>query len=305
MENKLETEKIQPQSNSQKSPTITVWLLLLLLAAIWGTSFILMKKSLVVFSSLQVGSIRILSAFLFFLPVFIAKRSEIPKNKWLYLALSGLLGVFFPAFIFTVAGKHMASALSGALNSLTPLCTLIVGALFFAREVKKLQIWGILLGLLGSSLLIFSNITESLNFNAYGFLILGATVMYGFNLNIVKKHLNTMPALLVTTGLLTVIGPIAGLMLFSTDFTEIAFQKASFWPLFYAVALGVISTGMATVLFNKILQISTPVFASSVTYLIPIFAFIWGILDGESITIQHFTGMAIILVGVYLVNKTN
>ncbi len=289
----------------QKSPNLTVWLLLILLAAIWGTSFILMKKSLVVYSSLQVGSIRILSAFLFFVPVLIAKRKEFPSDKWKYFALSGLLGVFFPAFVFTIAGKHMASALSGALNSLTPLCTLIVGALFFAKTIKKLQIWGILLGLVGSSLLIFSNITENISFNAYGFLILGATVMYGFNLNIVKNNLNEVPALIVTTGLLTVIGPMAAILLFTTDFLQVSSQSGSFWPMFYAIALGVVSTGLATVLFNRILQISSPVFASSVTYLIPIFAFIWGILDGESIGIQHFIGMGIILIGVYLVNKSN
>jgi drug/metabolite transporter (DMT)-like permease len=296
---------IENQSkNNQKPPTLTVWILLLLLAAIWGTSFILMKKSLVVYSSLQVGTIRIFSAFLFFIPVLIAKRREFPKNKWKYMALSGFLGVFFPAFIFTIAGKHLPSAISGALNSLTPLFTLIVGSLFFANKIKPLQFWGILLGLFGTSFLIFSNITEHITFNSYGFLILFATIMYGFNLNIVKENLNTVPALVVTTGLLTSIGPIAGIMLFSTDFLELSSQAGSFWPLFYAIALGVVSTGLATVLFNKILQISSPVFASSVTYLIPIFAFLWGILDNEAITIQHFIGMGIILIGVFLVNKS-
>jgi drug/metabolite transporter (DMT)-like permease len=299
---KLESSKNTTFAN-QKTPTLTIWLLLLLLAAIWGTSFILMKKSLEVYSSLQVGSIRIVSAFLVFIPVLILKRNEFRKDKWLYFALSGFLGVFFPAFVFTVAGKHLPSAISGALNSLTPLCTLIIGAIFYFQTIKKIQIWGIILGLVGSSLLIFINITEQLSFNSYGFLILGATVMYGFNLNIVKKYLNDVPAIVVTTGLLTAIGPLAGIILFSTDFIEVTKTKDSFWPLAYAIGLGVVSTGLATVLFNKILQISSPVFASSVTYLIPIFAFIWGILDGEAITAQHFLGMGIILFGVFLVNK--
>ncbi|MES2796866.1 MAG: DMT family transporter [Bacteroidota bacterium] len=303
MKNQTTLVESVPINNSPKTSALTVWLLLILLAAIWGTSFILMKKSLVVYSSLQVGSIRILSAFLFFIPILIAKRKQIPNDKWLYFGLTGLLGVFFPAFIFTIAGKHLPSALSGALNSLTPLCTLIVGALFFTQKIKALQIWGILIGLIGSSLLIFSNISQPLTFNAFGLLILVATVMYGFNLNIVKKNLNEVPALIVTTGLLTVIGPLAAILLFSTDFWQISSQSESFWPLFYAVCLGVISTGLATVLFNHILQISSPVLASSVTYLIPIFAFMWGILDSETLLIQHFLGMAIILVGVFLVNK--
>jgi drug/metabolite transporter (DMT)-like permease len=299
----LEIEKSEHSFTNQKAPTLTVWFLLILLSSLWGTSFILIKKSLVVYSSLQVGSLRILSAFLFFLPVLIYKIKQFPKEKWLYFALSGYLSVFFPAFIFTVAGKHLPSAISGALNSLTPLFTLIIGVLFFLQKAKKLQIWGLLLGLIGSFLLIFINISEKISFNAYGFLVLGATVMYGLNLNLVKKYLNDVPALIVTAGMLASIGPVAGIILFSTDFIEVTKNATSNLPLIYAIGLGIVSTGLATVLFNKILQISSPVFASSVTYLIPIFAFIWGILDGETITIQHFVGMAIILLGVFLVNK--
>jgi drug/metabolite transporter (DMT)-like permease len=304
LKTQLNSETITPPI-TQKAPSFTVWLLLLLLAAIWGTSFILVKKSLVNYSSIQVGSLRIFSAFLFFLPVLIAKRKEYLAKKWLYFALTGFLGVFFPAYIFSIAGAHMPSAISGALNSLTPLFTLIVGAIFFSRKIKNLQIYGIILGFIGSLFLIFTNLSEHITFNAYGFLILLATVMYGFNLNIVKTTLNEVPAMIVTSGLLAVIGPIAGIILFNGDFVEVTRNSTSLLPLFYAVSLGVLSTGMATVLFNKILQMTSPVFASSVTYLIPIFAFIWGILDGETITIQHFLGMGIILIGVYLVNKSN
>lgn len=289
----------------QKAPSFAIWLLLLLLAAIWGTSFILVKKSLVNYSSIQVGSLRIFSAFLFFFPVLIAKRKEYLANKWPYFAITGFLGVFFPAYIFSIAGAHMPSAISGALNSLTPLFTLIVGGIFFSRKIKNLQIYGIILGFVGSLFLIFTNITEHLSFNSYGFLIILASLMYGFNLNIVKNTLNEVPAIIVTSGLLAVIGPIAGIILFSTNFVEVTKNSTSLLPLFYAVSLGVLSTGLATVLFNKILQMTSPVFASSVTYLIPIFAFMWGILDGESITFQHYLGMGIVLLGVYLVNKSN
>lgn len=298
------TKKKLPQL-SENTSQLTVWLLLLLLAAIWGTSFILVKKSLVAYSSIQVGSIRIVSAFLFFLPVLIVRRKDFLLKNWKYLAISGFLAVFFPAYIFAVVGKELPSALSGALNSLTPLFTLIIGALFFNRKFQKIQIAGIFLGILGSLFLIFNNLGENISFNSYGFLVFIATIMYGFNLNIVKNNLNEMPAILVTTGLLSVIGPIAAVILFSTDFFEITIKQESHLPLYYAIGLGVFSTGLATILFNRILQISNPVLASSVTYLIPIFAFIWGILDGEVITAQHFTGMAIILIGVYLVNKSN
>lgn len=291
------------QESSATKPSINAWLTLIFLAAIWGTSFILMKKSLVLYSSVQVGALRIVAAFLFFLPILINNLKAYPKASWFYLALSGFLGVFFPAFLFTFAGKHLPSAISGALNSLTPLCTLIIGALFFNSTVKRLQIFGIVLGIIGSLFLIFSGNIEHLSFNIWGLLVLAATVMYGFNLNIVKKHLNGIPSLLVTAGLLSVIGPIAVFMLLSTDFVSVTVNNSSLLPLTYAIILGIVGTGLATVLFNKLLQQSTAVFASQVTYLIPIFAFLWGVIDGETIGIQHLVGMAIILVGVYLVNK--
>ncbi len=263
-----------------------------------------MKKSLLVYSSIQVACIRIVAAFLFFVPIIARQWKNIAAEKWRYLALSGFLGVFFPAFLFTIAGKHMPSAISGALNALTPLFTLIIGALFFGRNIKSLQIVGIVLGITGSMFLIFSGKIEQLSINAYAFLVMMATIMYGFNLNIVKKYLNDMPALLVTAGLVSVIGPIAALILLTTDFWQASQQAGAGIALVYALILGIVGTAMATILFNRLLQLTHPVFASSVTYLIPIFAFLWGFADGESIGVQHLLGMAIILIGVYLVNKS-
>jgi drug/metabolite transporter (DMT)-like permease len=290
------------QSTSTKVP-LMAWGLLIFLATIWGSSFILMKKSLAVFSPAQVGSMRITAAFLFFVPVLISQFKNIPKGRWLYFLATGLLGSLLPAFLFSLAGAHLDSAIAGALNSTTPLFTLIVGVMFFNQTVTKRQTLGIILGFIGALALIFAKSSGQLSINGYAFFVVLATVMYGFNLNIVKKYLNDVPALLTTTCLLACTGPIASTVLFSGDFIERCYQPEAFWPLTFSIILGVVGTGIATVIFNKMLQLTTPVFSSSVTYFIPIVALLWGIADGEQLLLQHFVGMAIILIGVYLVNK--
>jgi drug/metabolite transporter (DMT)-like permease len=202
-----------------------------------------------------------------------------------------------------LAGSKIDSGISGALNSTTPLFTLLVGVLFYAQTVKKQQVYGLLLGFIGALCLIFAQKQGQLSINAYAFCIILATLMYGFNLNIVKKHLNNVPSLLITTCLLSTTGPIATAVLFHGDFLTRASQPEAFWPLVFSIILGVVGTGIATVIFNKVLQLTTAVFASSVTYLIPIVAILWGLADGEKLQIQHIVGMLVILVGVYLVNK--
>jgi drug/metabolite transporter (DMT)-like permease len=277
--------------------------MLLLLAAIWGTSFILMKKSLELYSSIQVASIRISSAFLFFLPILIAQWRSFPIKKLPYMAMAGVLGMMGPAFLFSFAGKYLPSALSGALNALTPLFTLIVGAVFFKNSIKNRQIIGIILGIIGSLFLVLSGKLQNLTINVYAFLVVAATIMYAFNLQITKRYLNDLPALQVTAGLVACIGIPSLALLFSTDFWPKTLVSNNYMPLFYTVILGVVGTALATILFNKLLQKTQPVFASSVTYLIPIFAFMWGIADGEKLGLQHALGMAIVLIGVYLVNS--
>lgn len=286
------------------SKNLKAWLGLLFLAAIWGTSFILIKKSLVYYSGLEVASIRIASAFLVFLPYTLAKFKDFPKDKLKYMLLSGLLGVFFPAYCFTFAGGKIDSAISGALNSLTPIFTIIIGMLFFAQKVRKLQFIGIGLCFFGSMFLVFTkNKGTAMQFNVYSLLVFAATIMYGFNLHITKKYLNNVPSFIITAGLLSCVGIPALAILFSGNFVQKTIAAPSFMPLFYAIFLGVFSTGLATVLFNKVLTATNVVFASSVTYLIPIFAFLWGFFDQEAIQLGQYFGLAVILIGVYFVNK--
>ena len=294
----------QPVISKLQNPAFA-WGLMALLATIWGSSFILVKKSLSVFDASQVGSLRIVAAFCFFLPFFLINIKKIPFQKFHLFLIVGCLGNLFPAYLFSLAGSKLDSGVSGALNSTTPLFTLIIGGLFFGSIITKRQIFGIILGFIGALLLILAG-AKGLQFNNYAFYVIVATVLYGINLNITKKYitgLNLSP-FLITSFIFMTIGPVALVVLFSGDFIDKVQLPEARMPLFYSILLGVLGSAVAMVLFNKLIQATSAILASSVTYLIPIVAILWGILDGEAIQIQHFIGMGIILVGVYLVNKS-
>ncbi len=294
----------QPVISKLQNPAFA-WGLMALLATIWGSSFILVKKSLSVFDASQVGSLRIVAAFCFFLPFFLINIKKIPFQKSHLFLIVGCLGNLFPAYLFSLAGSKLDSGVSGALNSTTPLFTLIIGGFFFGSIITKRQIFGIILGFIGALLLILAG-AKGLQFNNYAFYVITATVLYGINLNITKIYitgLNLSP-FLITSFIFMTIGPVALVVLFSGDFIDKVQLPEAKMPLFYSILLGVLGSAVAMVLFNKLIQATSAVLASSVTYLIPIVAILWGILDGEAIQIQHFIGMGIILVGVYLVNKS-
>lgn len=264
-----------------------------------------MKKSLEVFTSNQVAALRLFSAFLFFIPILLLRFKEIPNLKTVFYSfISGLTGTLLPAYCYATAGAHIDSSLSGLLNSMTPIFTLLLGVAFYRQQVVRVQLMGIGLGFIGSLLLIFgTGQSGSFSINPYALLIVAATVMYGINLNFSKKYLNQVHPILLTTLMLSTMAPICGVALFGSDFLERVSLPQAQWPLIYTLILGIFGSGVATVLFYKILQITSPVVSSSVTYLIPIVAVMWGLLDGEKLYTQHFLGMATILLGVYLVNR--
>lgn len=296
--------------NTTSSPTVTsqnktiiAWLLLCLLATMWGSSFLIMKKALPTFSPVQIGALRIMAAGLVFLPWVISHRKDYPKAKTKYFFASGFLGYFLPAFLFALAGTRVNSSLIGALNSATPLFVLIVGSLFFQQIIRRWQAIGLIMGFMGSIVLILSASKDGLSFNnPYALLVILSSLMYGFNVNITSKHLSTINPVLLTAWTLFGVGIMAGVVLFSTDFVS-KINQSTLYPLLLVIFLGVVNSGIATIIFNYILQIASPVFASSVTYLIPVVATIMGFLDGEPISLLHYFGMSIILVGVYLINK--
>lgn len=293
---------VQPATSSQTP--LKAWGLLVFLAVIWGTSFILTKKALHTYSSTEVAAGRLFISTLFFLPFLIRTYKQIPKDRYKYLFFSAMTGYTVPAFLFAIAGAHLNSSLSGMLNSLSPLFTLVIGGLFFAQKTRSNQIWGIIIGLLGAIILVFAQATGQLSLSdPYALLPLFATLLYGININVITKHLSHLPAIAMAACTFVFIGPITfGILLF-TDFFAKVIDSNNLQDTMYLVILGGMSSGLAAVVFNRVVQLSSGLFASSVTYLIPIVAIVWGIFDHENILGQQFIGMAVILTGIYLVNK--
>ena len=280
------------------------WFYLITLALIWGSSFILIKKGLVGLTPMQVGSMRILFAALFLLLIGFKSLAKIPHVQWKYIALTATLGTFIPAFLFAVAQTQIDSTVSSILNSLTPLNTLIFGVFAFGLTFRRPQVFGVVIGLIGTFLLIINGAMHHPEQNYYyAILILIASVCYAINVNLIKKYLSDLSPLSITTGnFLVLLLPALVILFFSGFFQVIQVERVQHSIVFIMI-LGVVGTGIANIIFFKTIQISSPVFATSVTYLIPVVAFSWGLLDNEMLTPVQFLGAFIILFGVYLSAK--
>jgi drug/metabolite transporter (DMT)-like permease len=286
------------------NPRSTSIFLLIILSLIWGTSFILIKQGLKAFTSDEVGSLRVASASLFILPVAIVHLRDLRSGDLWKLFISGMMGIFIPSFLFAAAQTRMDSSVAGILNTLTPLFTMIVGAMIFKQKFTGYAIVGITLGFAGTVLLSFSPGVD-FGFNTFALLIVLACFFYASNLNFIKFKIPDLSAVAITSVSLMLIGPFALIYLLGfTDFTYKLETHEGAWKAFgFIVLLGFMSTALATVLFNKLVKLSTPIFASSVTYLMPIVVVTWGFMDGERLHVNHFLGMATIIGGVYLVNR--
>ena len=280
------------------------WFYLIALAFVWGSSFILIKRGLVGLTPMQLGSLRIIFAAIFLLLIGFKSLSKIPLHQWKYIALTATLGTFIPAFLFAIAQTQIDSSVSAILNSLTPLNTMILGALAFGLSFKRTQVFGVIIGLIGTFLLIINGAIHHPEQNYYyAILIIIASICYATNVNLIKKYLSDLSPLSITTGNFLVLLFPALIILFFSGFFEVIAVDSVQQSVLYIVVLGVVGTGIANIIFFKTIQISSPVFATSVTYLIPIVAFSWGLLDNEMLTPVQFLGAFIILIGVYLSAK--
>ena len=275
--------------------------ILLLLAFVWGSSFILMKIGLKSFSPEQAGALRIVLASLALLPISVKQLKNLHRKDLPSLLIAGFIGSFFPAFLFMIAETRINSSLAGMLNSLTPVFTLIVGMLFHRTAFRWMQVAGLFLGLTGASGLILAG--NGFNFgtvNSYAFLIVLATSFYAISINQIKAKLTHLTGIQVTSLSFMFIGPVALVYLITTDLTVVVSRPDWVIHFLALAALGIIGTAMAMLLMNSLIRYCSAVAASSVTYIIPIFAIMWGLLDHEKIGLIHLICMAFILLGVYL-----
>lgn len=283
------------------------WIFLIILSVIWGSSFVLMKIAIHNgLSALQLGALRIVICSLFLFIIGFKQIKKINKTHTKWIVVSAFLGTFFPVFLFSYAHTQIDSSIASILNSLTPLNTIIFGYLAFSAMFTKNQLLGVLTGLTGTVILIILSTGLNPNQNyLYSLLVLAASICYAFNVHIIKKYLQDLNPISIAIGNFIVIFIPSAIMLYSTDFFSLDFfnnhgiQNA----LISVVALAIFGTGIAKIMFNKLVQIATPIFASSVTYTIPIVAVFLGTLYGERLNILQLIAAGIILLGVYLANK--
>ena len=281
------------------------WVYLILLSAIWGSSFILIKKGLVGLTAFEVGALRIVLTSVFLFSVGFKSLRKVEKHHWKWIAITGFIGSFFPPFFFAVAQSHIDSSVASILNSLTPLSTIITGLVFMGLKSSRLQMLGVVIGFVGTLLLLFAGADINPNQNYwYSTLIIISTIGYAFNVNIIKKYLSDVNALAITTGNFILIFLPALLILYFSGFFKTIWESQAMQTSFvYVAILSLFGTAIAKVIFNKLVQIASPVFASSVTYTMPLVAVMWGFIDGESFGILQIIAAIIILLGVYLANK--
>ena len=286
-------------------PATADWLALLALTLVWGSSFILIKKALVSFNSLEVGALRISISFLVLLPFAIKRLKRVEHNKLVWFVVVGVLGSGIPPFLFAKAQTVIDSYLAGVLNSLTPLFTLLAGLLFFGTRIRWVNVAGVVIGLIGAiGLLTTVHDPGSGNGVWYGLLVVVATMCYAFNMNIIKRHLSGFDAITIASVAFVFIGIPAFIFLLSgTSFLHKITTNPQSWPsLGYVAILAIVGTAMSIVLHNWLIRRTSALFASTVTYTMPIVSIFWGGLDGELLLLVYLFWIAAILFGVYLAN---
>ena len=281
------------------------WVTLVILSLIWGSSYILIKKGLTGLTPIQLGSLRVIVTTIIIAPIGYQKIKHIPKQKMKWVALSAFVGSFFPAYLFAFAETEISSSITAVMVSLTPLFTLLISVFVFGEELLKKQVFGVLIGFTGIIVLINNELFAS-SFNIlYIMFIVLAAFCYAINANVLKYKLSNIPALgIVFMSFLFMFIPAFIILCFSDfPFSDFTSDPLIIESIIYIVILALFGTAIAKVLYIKLLAISTPVFSVSTTYLMPVVAIFWGLLDGEEFKLTQFTGTAIILLGVYLVTK--
>lgn len=282
------------------------WLILIVLSVVWGSSFILMKKGLEAFSSDEVAALRIGIAFLFLLPFYFRHNQIDFKKNWKGLVLMGVFGNLIPAFLFTKAETQISSSLTGMLNALTPLFTVLVAFFWFRTHFNGIQLTGILTGMLGAIMLLYFNEGGDVSQNnLYSLLVVAATLCYAISVNGIKHYLSGMNSTEATLGAFTITGPMALAYLFlQTDVVnDMKTNNMALSSLAYVGVLAIVGSALSVIVYNTLIKQAGTVFASTCTYLIPIVAVFWGLLVGESVNLLQLTGIIIVILSVYLINR--
>ena len=288
---------------ASSNPSLAKWLYLLVLSLIWGSSFILIKKGLTGFGYFEAATIRLMSAGLVFLPFGLSNFRKIPRAQYGYVVLTALLGMFIPAFLFCLAQMNVQSSVAAMLNGLTPVFTFVFSVILFKISYKKNQLAGLLLGLACAVLLAVERSSTAITFNWHAGLIILSTLFYGFNINLIKQRLSHIPAITLSTVTVSITGLLAFFLAFLPNLGSYHPAQIEWIPLLSLMTLGIFGTAIAQLLQYKLIKGTSALFASSTTYIIPVVAVFWGILDGETFHLVHALCIAGILAAVVLIRK--
>ncbi len=278
------------------------WAVFVLLAFVWGGSFILIKKGLIHFSPIQVGAMRIALSAIAFIPIFLISRVAFPKGKVLIVTLVVLTGNGIPAFLFALAETRLGSAVTGVLNSLTPVFALVMGVFFFGTKLKKHHLLGLLLGCIGITVLMIGE--RDWQVSSYVLFVVLGTLCYGISANLVKRYCQDIHPIALTTVGFFFLGCISIIVLWLTGAGSIIAQ-ADTWRVSMPslILLAFACTVFANILFYSLIQRTSAIFGSAIAYAIPCMALVWGSVDGEHITWFQFAGFGFIVAAVYALRR--
>ena len=281
------------------------WFLLLFISITWGSSFILIKKSLLVFTPYEIGAIRVLGSGLILAAIGIPALLKMGKNNFFWVIIAGFFGNFLPMFLFPIAQTQVSSSLAGILDSLVPIFILAFGFLLFGIKSKITQVIGAIIGFIGAASLIFFSEGNSENSQfGYAMLIILGGASYAVNSLIVKEKLPELNAVKLTAAVYSFWAIPSGIILYYTGMIQnFEMQPTYIEPLIYMSFLTIFGTAIAMLLYFKLIQKTSAVFASISSYLLPVVAIIWGILDGEEFTLWYIVGGALISIGIYLIRE--
>ena len=281
------------------NPETERWVLLVVLSIIWGSSFILIKKSLEHFTPYEVGALRVLIAGIVLLPLAILNIKKFPKKHLKWLIIAAVTGNFITMFLFPIAETQISSSIAGIINSMMPIFVIIVGTLFWKFSTSKRQLIGVAISFSGACILALSG-GESGELKLIPIvLLLLATLCYAISTTTVKSKLHEIPAKILSAFVFSFVLILPSLitLVFSGFFNNLQANENLFVGLGFVSLLSIFGTGLAMMLNYRLLSISTPLFASTVTLLMPVVAVIWGILDGEKLTPMQGLGGVVILAG--------
>ena len=252
----------------------------------------------------QVGAVRIIIAGLVMLPFAIKNLKELKRNNFLLLLLVGTCGNLFPATLFCIAETEIDSSLAGMLNMGTSFFVVILGIIFFKSSPSKLQYLGMLLGATGLYLVLRTQLNFEKNQLDFALLILLATLLYAISLITIKFKLQHLQPITITSlAFFLILGPalVAGFVF--DVFTPVVEHPDGLKAFGFVTILAVVGTALAVFLFNSLVSISSHIFATGVTYLMPVVAIFVGVADGDNFKFANVPWIIMIIGGVYLLNQ--